>query len=232
MTALGLIILSGIGIGLLGSFHCIGMCGPLALALPVQHLNRLHKTAAILNYNLGRACSYALLGLIFGTIGPLFQFQQWLSIIAGCLILLWVFTKHFNRFSIPFIKKITTTIQSMLFHKLQAAPTARAFLGIGILNGFLPCGLVYVAAATAMATGSPLHSALMMFAFGLGTLPIMALTMASGQYISIKWRLRLNRSIPYMMSLVALLLIVRGMNLGIPYLSPKHDAGHVSCCKH
>ncbi|MES2618874.1 MAG: sulfite exporter TauE/SafE family protein [Bacteroidota bacterium] len=232
MSAVGIIIVSGLSMGLLGSFHCIGMCGPLALTLPVHHLTPFKKTLAILNYNLGRAFSYALIGVFFGAIGPLFHIQQWLSIVAGSLMLLWVLSKKWHRLNIPFLKKITSIIQGQLLRRLQSGATATTFLSIGILNGFLPCGLVYMATITAAATGSTLHSALLMFAFGLGTLPIMALTMASGQYISIKWRLRFNRSIPYMMSLVALLLIIRGMNLGIPYVSPKHDAGHVSCCKH
>ena len=80
-------------LGLLGSFHCVGMCGPLALSLPINSNSSLAKFFGALLYNCGRVVTYSFFGLIFGIIGrsvALFGFQQWLSVIAGVLIILLV----------------------------------------------------------------------------------------------------------------------------------------------
>jgi hypothetical protein len=69
-----------------------------------------------------------------------------------------------------------------------------------------------------------------MVAFGLGTIPIMALTMIFGRFISYNFRNNLNKITPYLIMCVAVLLIIRGLNLGIPFLSPSHDLNHVSSC--
>ena len=173
------------------------------------------------------------MGIVFGIIGQSFSFfkiQQWLSIIAGVTILL-VFainkwgnptTNSWNRFSQSLKIKLGTYLKSE-----KATIT---YLTIGILNGFLPCGLVYLALATSLATGSILYSGLLMFAFGLGTLPVMALTMFFGKFISQNIRGKLNSMMPYFIMLVAVLLIVRGLNLGIPYVSPTHEKEKVNSC--
>lgn len=103
---------------------------------------------------------------------------------------------------------------------------------VGLLNGLLPCGLVYVAIAAALATMSSLNAMLLMFSFGIGTIPVMAGLMIFGHLISINIRQKINRSVPYFVGLMAVMLILRGMNLGIPYLSPKleKESTEVSCC--
>ncbi len=233
MQAILLVFVSGFSIGVLGSFHCVGMCGPLALSLPINNLSSVRKFFSISLYNLGRAISYTSMGIVFGIIGQSFSFfkiQQWLSIIAGVTILL-VFainkwgnptTNSWNRFSQSLKIKLGTYLKSE-----KATIT---YLTIGILNGFLPCGLVYLALATSLATGSILYSGLLMFAFGLGTLPVMALTMFFGKFISQNIRGKLNSMMPYFIMLVAVLLIVRGLNLGIPYVSPTHEKEKVNSC--
>jgi sulfite exporter TauE/SafE len=96
-----------------------------------------------------------------------------------------------------------------------------SFLLIGLLNGLLPCGLVYVAIVAALATGKIWLGGLLMFSFGLGTIPMMAGMMIFGRRVSMRHRQLINRAIPYMVSVMACILILRGLNLGIPYVSPK-----------
>ncbi len=210
------------------------MCGPLALALPVQQLGGTQKTTAILLYNIGRAFSYAALGIVFGSLGSSFQIfhlQQWLSIVAGCLILLILLVSKYSHYTLPGLAMFTQNIKVRLSYYLSSPKKIKNYLSIGILNGLLPCGLVYIAIAASLATGSMWQGSLLMLAFGLGTLPIMALTMAFGQFISVKVRSWLNKISPYIIMCVACLLILRGLNLGIPYVSPSLEKGTVNCCE-
>lgn len=216
-------LFSGFSIGLIGSFHCVGMCGPLALSLPIHHLRSIEKTTSVLLYNIGRALSYSFMGVILGLLGQSFSFlkiQQWLSISAGVLILVVLLTHYFGSFKINILSKFTQKVQLKLGNYLKAEKTLFSFLGMGIVNGFLPCGLVYVALASAFAAGTVLGSGVLMFGFGLGTLPLMAMTMLLGKFISQNTRLKLNKMVPYFIAIVAVLLILRGLNLGIPFVSP------------
>ena len=216
-------------IGIVGSFHCVGMCGPLALALPLKNDSTFSRLSGALIYNLGRIVTYALFGVLFGTIGEsfsLFGFQQWLSIIAGMLILFFILVpKKFGVqssstfFINRFFNKVRTNLGELFFKKNQST-----LFAIGLLNGLLPCGLVYIAVAGAIATGDMGKSIVFMASFGLGTLPIMWAASFFGNYISIPVRQRIRRFFPYMMMLMACLLIIRGMGLGIPYVSPKMKA--------
>ncbi len=233
MNELMIVFISGFSIGILGSFHCIGMCGPLALALPVNNLSVFNRTVSILFYNIGRALSYTSIGIVFGLVGQSFAFfniQQCLSIFAGVLILTILLIHQFGNKQTNLFTRFSQNIKVKLGTYLRSDKKLISYLYIGILNGFLPCGLVYIAIAASIAAGTILKSGLLMFAFGLGTLPIMALTMFFGKFISYNFRNRLNRITPYLIMCVAVLLIVRGLNLGIPYISPSHDIHHVSCC--
>lgn len=233
MNTILLVFISGFSIGILGSFHCIGMCGPLALALPIHHLSSFFKSLSVLLYNLGRAITYSFMGMVFGIIGQSFNFFNWqqgLSIGAGILILAILLLNQFGNISASRVSRFSQAIKVKLGTYLKSDKKLISYLYIGLLNGFLPCGLVYIAIASAIATGSILSSSLLMLSFGLGTIPIMALTMFLGKFISITLRQRLNKLTPYFIMGVAVLLIVRGLNLGIPYLSPAHNANHISCC--
>ncbi len=233
MHSIFLVFLSGFTIGILGSFHCIGMCGPLALSLPIDSLSGPRKYLAIILYNLGRAISYTSMGIAFGIIGQTFSFfkiQQWLSIGTGILILIILLTQQLGNPSTNLLAKFTQALKIKLGAYLKSEKKIRSYLSIGILNGFLPCGLVYLAIATSIAAGSMVKGGLLMFSFGLGTLPVMALTMVLGKYISFRFRQKLNKITPYFIMGVAILLILRGSNLGIPYLSPTHEKNHVNCC--
>lgn len=238
MNSLLLIAASGFGIGLLGSFHCIGMCGPIALALPIHQLDKTEKSIAILLYNIGRAFTYAFLGVLVGVVGQsisFFGFQQWLSIIAGLLILTFLLAPYLPNLPPSSVRnKWNEQLKKSLSNYLSAPKNVFTYAIIGMINGLLPCGLVYVALASAIAVGSLYGSSLLMFSFGIGTIPIMASLMVFGKYISPKLRVTLNKAVPYFVLIMAILLITRGMGLGIPYVSPALDSSNgkcaVSCC--
>lgn len=226
--------MSGFSIGLIGSFHCLGMCGPLALALPINHLSPMRKFVSILLYNSGRTFSYAILGILFGLIGQSFSFfkiQQWLSILTGLFILLFMMVHQRNPIQARGLNRFSFWIKNKIGSYLKSNKHQISFLTIGMLNGLLPCGLVYVALAASVATGSSIQGAILMFSFGLGTIAIMTLIMGFGKLISSNLRMKLNKISPFLIVCVSIILIVRGLNLGIPYLSPSHEAGHVKCCK-
>ncbi len=223
--------------GLLGSFHCVGMCGPLALSLPIVNNSYWSKFFGALLYNAGRIVTYSVFGLVFGIIGKsvsLFGLQQWLSIIMGILIIFFVILpKRLTSFSnkkgvLVFFENIRSTLGKLFFQKNQSS-----LFAIGLLNGLLPCGLVYIAAAGSLATGDVLKGVLFMAFFGLGTLPIMWSIAFFGNYIGIGIRQNIRKAYPYMMMLMACLLILRGLGLGIPYVSPKADVKNKeihNCC--
>lgn len=219
------LIIAALALGFLGSFHCIGMCGPIALSLPVQHLKGFQKIFGILIYNLGRALTYFLLGILFGVIGMSFQlfgWQQILSIALGSLLILVfvfsVFSKRFLKSSV-LLQKWNQKISKIIVPLFHRKGFDALFL-IGFLNGLLPCGLVYMAIAGALATGNILTSGLFMAAFGLGTMPAMMATSFAAGMITLKMRNTIKKSFPYLLGIMGILLLLRGMNLGIPYLSP------------
>ena len=211
-------------LGSLGSVHCIGMCGPLALSLPVVNNNVQSKLASTLLYNGGRIVTYATLGALFGIIGRtfvLFGYQQWLSISLGVLIIvLLVLPKKIKVFE-------KTNLLTGIYNKLRAhlgklfiKKNYHSVFFIGLLNGLLPCGLVYMAVAGAIATASVIKSSIFMASFGLGTLPVMWGVSFFGSFINLNTRQKIRAAYPYMMFIMACLLIIRGLGLGIPYLSP------------
>ena len=197
-------------LGLVGSLHCAAMCGPLVVAVSSAGGSRSPFGTSRLVYNSGRIATYCAIGLLFGAVGKTFVLaglQRWLSLGAGAAILLGLLLS--TRFALK-------------------TPFASQFL-LGTLNGLLPCGLVYIAAAGAATTLSPLGGALHMGAFGAGTLPMMlGIGAASGRLRPIA--LRFQKLIPICVVLVAMLLLLRGMALGIPYLSPAlNERAHNAC---
>lgn len=221
-------ILAAISIGFLGSFHCIGMCGPIALALPVHRQSPSRKTVSILSYQLGRIATYSLLGLLFGFIGQsfaLFGFQQILSLVLGSLILLaLLIPKRFlNAFSpTRHLYALFAGLKQRMARLFQQRSIA-SFFGIGLLNGLLPCGLVYMAIAGAIATGDVFKGMLFMAFFGTGTLPMMFSLSYTSHILSVKTRHLIHKAVPLLTGVMAVLLILRGLNLGISYISPRLD---------
>ncbi|WP_340065903.1 sulfite exporter TauE/SafE family protein [Ascidiimonas aurantiaca] len=213
-------------LGLLGSFHCIGMCGPIAFMLPLRNTGKSSKIVKILLYHTGRLMAYGLLGLIFGVLGKglyLFGMQQRLSLLIGILMIIVVLLpiQIFNKynFSKPAFR-LVTRIKSGLGNALKKQ-TADTFLTIGLLNGLLPCGLVYMAIFGAIATGDAAQGVLYMVLFGAGTMPLMTLAVYAGNFLSGAARKRITKAIPYIIIIIGILFIIRGLGLGIPYLSPQ-----------
>jgi hypothetical protein len=218
-------LISALIFGLLGSFHCVGMCGPIAFLLPVDHNNNIRKLGQIALYHFGRLSSYAIIGLLFGLLGKsfsLFGLQQQLSILVGALMILVILLpyKKFSKYngSKP-IFKIVSKVKSNLGKQLKRK-SPDTFYTIGFLNGFLPCGLVYMAVFGAIASGTALEGSLYMAVFGLGTIPLMTTAIYLGNFINLNIRSKIRKAVPVFVILIGLLFILRGMGLGIPYLSP------------
>lgn len=212
-------------LGLLGSLHCVGMCGPIAFMLPVDRSNSIKKVSQIGVYHFGRLLAYSLIGLVFGLVGKslnLFGVQQQLSIAIGILMIIIVLIpyKTFAKYNLSkplntFISKIKSNLGQALKKK-----TPDTFLTIGFLNGFLPCGLVYMAVFGAIATGSLFQGSLYMVLFGLGTIPLMTSAIYLGKFLNQTIKQRIQKAIPVFVVLIGVLFILRGLGLGIPYISP------------
>lgn len=231
-----LTLLYALSLGFIGSFHCIGMCGPIALTLPVRHLSGVRQQAGILLYNAGRITTYAALGCVSGWLGRQFflgGLQQGLSVTLGCGLLLIIILQYGMRSTrFPFKTGFYTKPVKDLLGQLLRKQQLRTLYAIGILNGLLPCGLVYFAITGAVATGNPWQGALFMAAFGSGTLPAMVAISWFNDLISINVRNRLRRCIPFAVGIMAMMLIIRGLNLGIPYLSPSIPSQNEKVTEH
>jgi sulfite exporter TauE/SafE len=217
--------LTGLILGLVGSLHCVGMCGPIALALPLDKSSWAKKLLGTGAYSLGRIITYSTMGAVFGFIGQGIEmagFQRWFSIIFGIIMILSVF--------FPFLFKDKKVLDRWLaklsgglirrFKKYFAKRSLYSLLVIGLLNGLLPCGLVYVAIVGAINTNSVIGGALFMALFGLGTSPLLAGVSIAGHLLGPKARKRVNRLIPILVVIMGILFILRGSNLGIKYISP------------
>jgi hypothetical protein len=219
-------ILSAIILGLMGSLHCVGMCGPIAFMLPVDRTNNFKKISQIFIYHFGRLMAYSIMGILFGFIGKglyVFGIQQKLSILIGVLMIVVILIpyKTFNKynFSKPLyilISKVKNRLGKALKKK-----TADTFLTIGFLNGFLPCGLVYMALFGAIAMANPLEGGLYMMLFGTGTIPLMTTAIYFSGFLKGTAKQKIQRLIPVFVVFTGLLFIIRGLGLGIPYVSPK-----------
>ncbi len=218
------LFISGFLLGVFSSFHCIGMCGPIALLLPVQGLSASKRLTGTLLYNFGRVFTYTIIGCFLGIVGRriyLAGFQQPFSIIMGILILvlLTLFILNNRFFHNGHTGIVFTTIKTFIGKQLRHQHMFTLFL-IGTANGLLPCGMVYFALIGALATGNVANASLFMAAFGLGTIPFMMLLSRFGRLITAQLRNKVKTIIPFFVATMAILLILRGMNLDIPYISP------------
>ncbi|GMN10311.1 sulfite exporter TauE/SafE family protein [Croceitalea sp. MTPC9] len=219
-------ILSAIILGLMGSLHCVGMCGPIAFMLPVDRTNKTKKFSQILIYHFGRLLAYSIVGLLFGLLGKglyVFGMQQKLSISIGVLMILIVLIpyKTFAKYNLSKpIYKIISKVKNRLGQELKKK-SPDTFLTIGFLNGFLPCGLVYVALFGAIAMGNALEGSLYMLLFGLGTIPLMTMAIYFSGILKGNLRKRVQNAVSVFVVMIGALFIIRGLGLGIPYISPE-----------
>lgn len=216
-------IWTGFLLGLLGSFHCLGMCGPIAMAVSAYDKQRFVSNKIV--YNLGRMLTYSVLGFIIGSIGFSFQLaglQQGVSIVTGAFIILLAFYyKRSERYvagrggvaSAGWLKKS--------LGKFIKKGGKTAFLASGLINGLLPCGMVYIALLASLALQDSFAGALYMFAFGAGTFPLMLVVMLSGKLFSVRIREKFLKGMPYLALLIGILFILRGSGLGIQSVSPQ-----------
>jgi hypothetical protein len=210
------LILSAWVMGFVGSTHCIGMCGPLAMSLPMRSQQVPDRMFSALVYNLGRITTYAFYGSLIGLTQSLvlpFLFQHELSVIIGILLVLMsiyflVFKKTITAFSNNRFYQLVTTTLGKLYQK----NSIQNLYFIGVLNGLLPCGLVYLALASAFATGSMYKSILFMSFFGLGTLPAMWSMVFFAQYFSPLIRTYLRKIYPFIFAITGIMLIMRGLS--------------------
>ena len=223
------IILSGFVLGLAGSLHCVGMCGPLSLALPTHHLSAPLKWLSLFVYQSGRVITYSLLGFLFGLAGRtiyLAGVQQWFSITLGIFILAltsFYFVQN-NILQLSFLNRFYISV-SRLIGKIVAGNTgATGFLLLGMANGLLPCGMVYIALAATLSFNKVYQSITFMAMFGTGTMPAMMLVACGAQMISPQLKKVFRKSVPFFMAAAGVALIARGMNLGIPFISPRLPA--------
>jgi hypothetical protein len=201
------------------------MCGPIAMMLPVDRTNQTKKVIQIITYHLGRLSAYAFIGLVFGLLGKglfLAGIQQKLSIFIGVLMILVILFPervvaryNFSKPVFRFISKIKTSLGKQFKNK-----SYKSLFTIGLLNGFLPCGMVYVALFGAIAMQSESFGVLYMILFGMGTVPMMSSVMYLNSFLTIPIRNKIQKTIPYVAVIIGVLFILRGLGLGIPYISP------------
>ncbi|SHK32069.1 sulfite exporter TauE/SafE family protein [Epilithonimonas mollis] len=223
------LIISAVGLGFASGFHCIGMCGPIALSMGLTKNQKANYYLQNITYQLGRILTYSILGAVLGIIGQSFElagFQKYLTVFVGVLLIIMaIFSFGGKDFAskIPFISKALLKVKMQLGKILQR-PDYKSRLATGVLNGFLPCGMVYMALTASLATGGIWQGSLFMFLFGIGTFPFMFAVVLLGNFITTAFRLRILKVIPVMMICLGGLFILRGLELGIPYISPKSES--------
>lgn len=224
--------------GLTGSLHCAGMCGPIALVMPFQAQAGIKKWIGVLLYHFGRITIYALLGFVLFSFRSVFhpQLQQYISIVLGTLLIIaaaiTIFPQSKLHIKLPWTEAVKKQLSTFML-----SPKLSSLMVTGMLNGLLPCGLVYIALALAATAATPLASMLLMYAFGMGTMPIFILLLVVKNKTGIMQKVRLYKLAPLVMFFFGCLFVLRGMNLGIPYLSPEitmeqHTIKANCCHKH
>lgn len=230
-------VINGLIFGLISTLHCVGMCGPLALAVPSKV--KTNKWLFAILYQMGRISVYILLGMLAFTIGfsfSLFKVQQYMTIVFGALLVVYALLSYFkfhqkSKFGLKYSQLISKGFGSVLnLHPVMSS------LSLGIMNGLLPCGAIYLAAIYASGFTNAYDAIFYMFLFGLGTMPVF---IAAWLFTFNKFQFNIKKlNIVYKLLplLIGVLMILRGSNLGIPYLSPELNESQgkpqiENCCK-
>lgn len=229
------IAIPGFILGCMSSLHCVGMCGPLVLALPVQALQGGRKMAGVLLYNAGRITSYTLLGVVVALTGRQLFVPAWqhgVAIAAGVLILTIVILQHMRGVTVrmPGMARFYAVIYTFIGRNLRSRALATLFL-TGIANGLLPCGLVWIALTAAFTSGSVYGGILFMMSYGVGTVPLMAALSFFGITASLSLRNTFKKITPVLALMAGVLLLLRGFNVSIPFIRywlPAHNSA-VDC---
>ena len=220
------ILVTALLLGLMGSLHCVGMCGPIALSLPLRGNTIVQKIWGSILWSLGRIVTYSLMGALFGLIGAGFKligYQQVISVTIGILMILSVFLPSiFKKYASVGLLSLFNPIRKGM-QKLFQEKNNKALFLIGIFNGLLPCGLVYMAVAGAIGMADFRLAIAYMALFGLGTLPMLLMISMLGNVISQTIRKKINQMVPIVVVLIGVIFILRGLTLGIPYLSPPKE---------
>ena len=207
--------------GLVGSLHCVGMCGPIALALPIGAMSKIKILLSRILYNLGRIFTYSLLGLLMGFIGQrlfLSSIQQYFSIGLGIFILVFIIAT--NKFlKISPLYHLSNKLKST-FKFLFQQKTLLSMFVLGFVNGLLPCGLLYMAVVGSIVAGSPWGGMIYMALFGLGTAPALFAVAMVTRVVNPRLRRKFIKIAPIYTFVLAVFLIIRGLNLG-SFMSPK-----------
>lgn len=215
MTELPLVFLGG----LLGSSHCIGMCGPLALALGTSRAGFRRNVLRQLAFSAGRICTYSFGGALAAFSGwwlaqrphAMINIQATLSIVAGiALVLLGLTTagvvpNFLGRRFAPQSCGAAKRLKSLLI-----GPGFTSALAAGVFTGFIPCGLVYAFLVYAASTANVVHGWLTMIAFGLGTVPLMVLAGSGGSLLSLSTRARALRVAAWCVVVTGIISVARG----------------------
>lgn len=222
------LIFAALGLGFASGFHCLGMCGPIALSLGLSKKQQVNFHLQNLTYQFGRILTYSFLGAIVGIVGEGFQlagFQKYISILAGILLITMALFSFGGDFTtkIPAISNALLKVKINLGKLLRKTDYSSRFL-TGVLNGFLPCGMVYMALTASLAAGGIWQSSTFMVFFGLGTFPFMFAAVLFGNILNATVRNKILKIVPVFMLILGTLFILRGMELGIPYVSPKKEA--------
>jgi sulfite exporter TauE/SafE len=213
--------ISGLVIGIMGSLHCIGMCAPLSMVI---HSPAMWKSRLV--YNSGRLLTYGFIGLLVGFIGQLVAMggiQQVLSLMAGVVLLIAAFFPYLSKklqSSPSWYNRLIAALKRAMGAYIRKRGWGSSLM-VGMLNGLLPCGLVYLALAGAALAGSASGGMIYMLFFGLGTIPAMMLAPLIGKWLHQHLGFDLNKAFPVFLGILGFIFILRGMNLGIPVLSPE-----------
>jgi len=221
--------------GFTGSLHCAGMCGPIVWIMPFQVFSGFQKILAIVLYHIGRISVYALMAVLLHSFKGLFdpRVQQYVSIFSGVLLLIAGMLTFVPGHNIKFKLPWSEPVKKML-GKVIGNPGMGAITAAGVLNGLLPCGLVYMALSATMVMPAATDAAVLMYVFGVGTMPMLVgITLLKSKMNFVKG-VQIKRLAPVIVFSFGMLFVLRGLNLGIPYLSPKVEitAKEVksSCC--
>ena len=223
-------IITALILGLISSLHCVVMCGPIAMALPIGTFSKSKQVGMMLTYHFGRIATYSYLGVLIGIMGRFLKLagvQNTISIAIGSvLILAVVFSRYKTVLESPFLFKLWSKFKTFT-QPFWTGKSVKGFFVLGSLNGLLPCGMVYIALVQSIAQENMGMSILTMLFFGLGTLPAMLMVHFLGSTLTLKSKLNLQKLVPLVVVVMGGMLIVRGLNLDIPYLSPNVKEANV-----